>query len=565
MSGGDAPRVRGGRSCKLPDSSPLENILALGGLGPPTDDSDTPVVHVAIAKETVLQHRTSPGATFPARSPASENSTSVSSIVRRLPPSYTPENEGMDFWLLPNDCASGENGGHMQRIVLVDPGGLPSPNSPHDGQLQDDIHSQMRTQQWAPIGQSIPAGAFAGVLRVTVVSIDEFAAHGNFMDVTEPYVCLQLGSGKVHMTRTRKMELSDTDLFGHHAVFHETFSMRKELMESTLKIKVMDSKRQIMDIAGSGTLSHNTLGESDVDLHLLTMPTSGEKRVISLAVYVDTGLHRERSGKVTLSWSLLRDADAPPLWLPGGSHQDKGPLSASPNPPSIGNPEVSENDPVHEAQRFFRVEGSIRRAKIDMTDSVMPERRDPKKHGRLELTDETGRIFAVPYDACTLSQRWCSTAVATDKIDFTDVLDPNLSQHTPQHSSSAHAMDQTFQEIDLQIRQGNYVAIGLEALAPQEGSRAGFARWSDGTYCDRDPEFPRFPTVTWLRGKASQQLCRKGEAQQSHESGQERLLQLESQFRVLKSNMMESQRQPLSRAPLVARIPDRSHGPIFGV
>ena len=41
-----------------------------------------------------------------------------------------------------------------------------------------------------------PAGAFAGMLHVTVHKIDEFSDTAGLMDRTDPYVWLQLGSDK---------------------------------------------------------------------------------------------------------------------------------------------------------------------------------------------------------------------------------------------------------------------------------------------------------------------------------------------------------------------------------
>ena len=41
-----------------------------------------------------------------------------------------------------------------------------------------------------------PAGAFAGMLHVTVHKIDEFSDTAGFMDRTDPYVSLQLGGDK---------------------------------------------------------------------------------------------------------------------------------------------------------------------------------------------------------------------------------------------------------------------------------------------------------------------------------------------------------------------------------
>ena len=44
--------------------------------------------------------------------------------------------------------------------------------------------------------KAVPAGAFAGMLHVTVHKIDEFSDTAGFMDRTDPYVLLQLGGDK---------------------------------------------------------------------------------------------------------------------------------------------------------------------------------------------------------------------------------------------------------------------------------------------------------------------------------------------------------------------------------
>jgi len=41
--------------------------------------------------------------------------------------------------------------------------------------------------------RAVPKGAFAGVLHITVVKIEDFSDSAGFMDKTDPYVRLRLG------------------------------------------------------------------------------------------------------------------------------------------------------------------------------------------------------------------------------------------------------------------------------------------------------------------------------------------------------------------------------------
>eukprot|EP00277_Geminigera_cryophila_P010826 CAMPEP_0179451886 /NCGR_PEP_ID=MMETSP0799-20121207/35916_1 /TAXON_ID=46947 /ORGANISM="Geminigera cryophila, Strain CCMP2564" /LENGTH=129 /DNA_ID=CAMNT_0021247545 /DNA_START=25 /DNA_END=414 /DNA_ORIENTATION=- len=95
------------------------------------------------------------------------------------------------------------------------------------------------------------AAEFAGVLHITVVSIDEFSDTAGFMDRTDPYVSLTLGD------ETYKTTVKD-NAGGKNVVFDEKLSFNKQLQENILKVKVYDKD----------TLSDDFLGERDVDLNL---------------------------------------------------------------------------------------------------------------------------------------------------------------------------------------------------------------------------------------------------------------------------------------------------------
>jgi len=95
-----------------------------------------------------------------------------------------------------------------------------------------------------------PAGAFAGALHITVHSIDEFSDSAGFMDKTDPFVRLELGSEKL-------MTSCKNNAGGHKVIFNETLSFKKQMMQHHLKVTVLDSD----------TLNDDTLGENVIDLN----------------------------------------------------------------------------------------------------------------------------------------------------------------------------------------------------------------------------------------------------------------------------------------------------------
>jgi Ca2+-dependent lipid-binding protein len=103
-----------------------------------------------------------------------------------------------------------------------------------------------------------PKGAFAGTLHVTVLDINEFSDTAGFMDKADPYVQLMLGQGA---SFKNGMKTSTKNNAGGHVDFNECFTLRKELFDNVLRVRVMDSD----------TLSDDTMGELDVNLNELEL------------------------------------------------------------------------------------------------------------------------------------------------------------------------------------------------------------------------------------------------------------------------------------------------------
>jgi hypothetical protein len=125
-------------------------------------------------------------------------------------------------------------------------------------------------------------GGFAGVLHVTVHSIEDFKDTSGLMDRTDPYVQVQIG--------TEQQQTSyKNDAGGHHVIFDETLSFEKALRDTALQVRVFDKD----------TLSDDFLGEGEVDLDKMRVPPGGESGRIT----VDVSRKAKPAGKVVLSCS----------------------------------------------------------------------------------------------------------------------------------------------------------------------------------------------------------------------------------------------------------------------
>ena len=138
-----------------------------------------------------------------------------------------------------------------------------------------------------------PAGAFAGLLHVTIHSIEGFDDKVGLvsMDTTDPYVKIQLMDGETLQTAVKD------NAGGHNVDFNETFTFsNKGLLDSLLTVTVMDSN----------TLVDQTLGSVTLNLDQLGLPDGGETEKAEFpAIDANSGnvAGKEGSAKIFLSFS----------------------------------------------------------------------------------------------------------------------------------------------------------------------------------------------------------------------------------------------------------------------
>jgi hypothetical protein len=417
---------------------------------------------------------------------------------------------------------------HIERMSLVNACKV------SDIQQVSVVHASQNYVKPCKTSKTICApGTFAGILHVTIASVVELMDAQGFVDGTQLCVSLQIGDG-LPQTRTKHACL--------RAVFNETMTFQKGLLDKVLKVKLYKE-------TGGELLSQDALCEGELNLDLLALPRDGEQNNLFW--------HLHKNGKVSgkLIASFSRKELVVPRYARPSNEEPTSLDSFSENPPHIDNPDLAHTE-VYRARRYF---ASARRAAACMSTSEeklehrgIMNKEDPQTWkqglvtGNMILRDEkTGTSFVVPYNLAQLKdertlrerdqtpqydlslERSCATTRETSLESFPNIGNLNMLQNSNKKSQNGTG---SFLELDDEHR-------------PR-------TRWSDGSFCDFDSMsyLFRYPSGTERMNKIGIDQNRVTgsvgqESQSFYHVASQRQVELLEQFRVLKSKLMASPRK----------------------